>query len=114
MLIIEALAALQYLTKKLITFSDMAEALGISRGAISNRYQKVNGRTNTLKPDEIKQLEVYFNVEIEDFVKKNSEPENTAQQTKQDKKELATLIKQTITELILENGGDELLKKILK
>ena len=114
MRIIEALGALQFLTKKLITLSDIADALGKTKGAINNRHNKVGGRSDELKPEEIKQLEVYFNVGIEDFVKKNSVSENFAQQTKQDKKELANMIKQTITELIIENGGDELLKKILK
>jgi transcriptional regulator with XRE-family HTH domain len=44
----------------------------------------------------------------------NSAPENSATQTKQDKKELAELIKETLIEMILEKGGQELLNKLLK
>lgn len=40
--------------------------------------------------------------------------ENSAQQSKQDKKELAKLIKETLTEMILEKGGQELIDKLLK
>ena len=72
MLIIEALSALQFLKKELISLSDLAQVLGIGRAAISARVQ----RKNVLKPEEIKQLEVHFNVDIEDFVRKNTAPEN--------------------------------------
>ena len=44
----------------------------------------------------------------------NEPPENSATQTKQDKKELAELIKETLIEMILEKGGQELLNKLLK
>lgn len=44
----------------------------------------------------------------------NEPPETNAQQTKQDKKELAELIKETLIEMILEKGGQELLNKLLK
>ena len=72
MLIIEALGALQFLKKELISLSDLAQVLGIGRAAISARVQ----RKNVLKPEEIKQLEIYFGVDIEDFVRKNTAREN--------------------------------------
>ena len=78
MRIIEVLGALQFLKKKLINFADLGEALGVSRAAISNRHQNSNKGYDELKPDEIKQLEVYFGVDIEDFVRKNSAPENVS------------------------------------
>lgn len=82
MRIIEALGALQFLTKKLISLSDVADALGKTKGAINNRHNKVGGRSDELKPEEIKQLEVHFNVDIEDFVRKNTAPENISSDIK--------------------------------
>ena len=114
MRIIEVLGALQFLKKKLINFADLGEALGVSRAAISNRHQNSNKGYDELKPDEIKQLEVYFDVDIEEFVRKNTIPETNAQPSKQDKKELAKLIKETVTDMILEKGGQELFDKIFK
>ena len=78
MLIIEALGALQFLKKELINLSDIGNALGIGRAAMSGRLQ----RKSELKPDEIKQLEVYFGVDIEDFVRRNSAPENISSDIK--------------------------------
>ena len=40
--------------------------------------------------------------------------EKSAQPSKQDKKELAKLIKETVTDMILEKGGQELFDKIFK
>lgn len=78
MLIIEALGALQFLKKELITFSDIADALGVSRGAVSNRYQKVNGRSNLLKPDEIEKINNYYDVDLNAFVEKNAQQSPSA------------------------------------
>lgn len=114
MRIIEALGALQFLTKKLISLSDVADALGKTKGAINNRHNKVGGRSDELKPEEIKQLEVYFNVGIEDFVRRNSTSENSAQQTKRDKKELAETVKKVLMETLIEYGGNDAVKKLLK
>ena len=74
MLVIEVLGALQFLKKELISLSDLGQILGIGRAAMSAKVQ----RKSELKPDEIKQLEVYFGVDIEDFVRKNSAPENVS------------------------------------
>lgn len=82
MRIIEVLGALQFLKKKLFNFADLGEALGVSRAAISNRHQNANKGYDELKPDEIKQLEVYFNVDIEEFVRKNTAPENISSDIK--------------------------------
>lgn len=78
MLVIEALGALQFLKKELISLSDIGQVLGIGRAAMSAKVQ----RKSELKPDEIKQLEVYFNVDIEDFVRKNTAPENISSSIK--------------------------------
>lgn len=78
MLVIEALGALQFLKKELISLSDIGQVLGIGRAAMSAKVQ----RKSELKPDEIKQLEVYFNVDIEDFVRKNTAPENISSDIK--------------------------------
>ena len=101
MLIIEALGALQFLKKELISLSDLALILGVGRAAMSARVQ----RQNELKPEEIQKLETHFGVSLSDFC---------AQPSKQDKKELAELIKETLIEMILEKGGQELLNKLLK
>lgn len=78
MLIIEALGALQFLKKELISLSDLGQILGIGRAAMSAKVQ----RKSELKPEEIKQLEVYFGVDIEDFVRKNTAPENISSDIK--------------------------------
>lgn len=78
MRIIEVLGALQFLKKELISLSDIGQVLGIGRAAMSAKVQ----RKSELKPDEIKQLEVYFNVDIEDFVRKNTAPENISSDIK--------------------------------
>lgn len=109
MRIIEALGVLQFLKKKLLNFADLGTALGVSRAAISNRHQNANKGYDELKPEEIKQLSIYFNVDIEGFAQKINAAQNT-----QDKKELAKLIKETVTEMILEQGGQKLYDKIFK
>lgn len=101
MLIIEALGALQFLKKELISLSDLGQVLGLGRAAMSGRCQ----RNSELKPEEIQKLEAHFGVSLSDFC---------AQPSKQDKKELAELIKETLIEMILEKGGQELLNKLLK
>lgn len=78
MLVIEVLGALQFLKKELISLSDLGQILGIGRAAMSAKVQ----RKSELKPEEIKQLEVYFGVDIEDFVRKNSAPENVSSDIK--------------------------------
>ena len=78
MLVIEVLGALQFLKKELISLSDLGQILGIGRAAMSAKVQ----RKSELKPEEIKQLEVYFGVDIEDFVRKNTAPENISSDIK--------------------------------
>ena len=78
MLVIEVLGALQFLKKELISLSDLGQILGIGRAAMSAKVQ----RKSELKPEEIKQLEVYFGVDIEDFVRKNTAPENVSSDIK--------------------------------
>ena len=67
MRIIEALGALQFLKKELLTFTDIATALGVGRGAISNRHQRADKVYDVLKPVEIEKIEHYFNVSLEKF-----------------------------------------------
>jgi transcriptional regulator with XRE-family HTH domain len=44
----------------------------------------------------------------------NSAPENSATQTKQDKKELAEMVKKVLMETLIEYGGNDAVKKLLK
>lgn len=76
MLIIEALGALQYLKKELISLSDLGQILGIGRAAMSARIQ----RKNVLKIEEINKLNNYYNVNLAAFVKNNEPKEQTKEE----------------------------------
>ena len=110
MLIIEALGALQFLKKELISLSDLSNILGLGRAAMSGRVQ----RKSVLKPEEIAKIEQFYNVDLVGFIERIKASETSAAQSPQDKKELAKLIKETVTEMILEKGGQELYDKIFK
>lgn len=68
MLIIQALGALQFLKKELITLAELGEVIGIGRAAMSARVQ----RKSLLKPDEIEKINNYYDVDLNAFVEKNA------------------------------------------
>lgn len=109
MRIIEALGALQFLKKELLTFTDIATALGVGRGAISNRHQRADKGYDVLKPAEIEKLENYFDVSLDNFTKIINAP-----QSPQDKAELAETVKKVLMETLIEYGGNDAVKKLLK
>ena len=74
MLIIEALGALQFLKKELISLADLSAILGIGRAAISARVQ----RKSLLKPDEIEKINNYYDVDLNAFVEKNAQQSPSA------------------------------------
>lgn len=74
MLIIEALGALQFLKKELISLADLSAILGIGRAAISARVQ----RKSLLKPDEIEKINNYYDVDLNAFVEKNTQQSPSA------------------------------------
>lgn len=63
MQIVRALAILQYLTNRFYTLADIGKAVGMTRGAISNKVS----RGSELKDDDIKKIEDYFNISFTDF-----------------------------------------------
>lgn len=72
MLVIEALGALQFLKKELISLSDLAQVLGIGKAAMSARVQ----RKITLKDDEINKLNNYYDVDLLVFAENNETKNN--------------------------------------
>lgn len=89
MLVIEALGALQFLKKELISLTDLAQVLCIGKAAMSARVQ----RKNELKPDEIEKINNYYDVDLNAFVEKN------AQQTPSaiDKDEVIKIVEDYLT-----------------
>lgn|GEM_PF-3831257 len=63
--IIKALACLQILTNELLTFADLGKALGVTRGAISNRISR---NKDVLTNEEIKTIDNYFDVSLESVI----------------------------------------------
>lgn len=66
MFVVKALAALQYLTKQIITQAEVADILGLTKGAVNNRII----RGNIFSDEEIKVLESRYNVSLEQFKEK--------------------------------------------
>lgn len=66
--IVRVLSILLYITNKLYSLSDIGKALGMTRGAISNRV----ARNQELSDSEILKIEEYFNVSLSNFDVANS------------------------------------------
>jgi transcriptional regulator with XRE-family HTH domain len=95
------------------------EEMALNLGLAPRTYAAYERNENKPTLSMLDMLNLNFDVNLNWLVSNkgemfNSAPENSATQTKQDKKELAELIKETLIEMILEKGGQELLNKLLK